>query len=51
MLRRAAEKAELTARNKDLMLSEDGAQALADLFNSFGGTAPPGAPLEGEGSN
>ncbi|KAK3365523.1 hypothetical protein B0T24DRAFT_636017 [Lasiosphaeria ovina] len=51
MLRRAAEKAELTARNKDLMLSENGAQALADLFSSFGGAAPPGAPPEGEGSN
>ncbi|KAK1762542.1 salicylate hydroxylase [Phialemonium atrogriseum] len=37
MLARAAEKAEETARNKDLFLSENGAQEMADMFKRFYG--------------
>jgi hypothetical protein len=35
MQERAKEKAEESARNKDLLLSENGAQALVDLFSMY----------------
>ncbi|KAK3318054.1 salicylate hydroxylase [Apodospora peruviana] len=47
MQRRAAEKAEETARNKDMLLSENGAQALADTFNMFRDMKAAGASPEG----
>jgi 2-polyprenyl-6-methoxyphenol hydroxylase-like FAD-dependent oxidoreductase len=35
MLARAQEKAEETAKNKDMILSENGGQAMADMFKMF----------------
>ncbi|MCJ1409905.1 hypothetical protein MMC19_003989 [Ptychographa xylographoides] len=49
MLARAREKAEETARNKDMLLSENGGQAMADMFKMFEGMAAAGGPPEGQG--
>lgn len=44
MLARAQEKAEETAKNKDLLLSENGGQAMADMFKMFEEMAAAGGP-------
>lgn len=46
MLVRATEKAEETARNKDLFLSENGAQAMADMFKMYEDMAIADGPPE-----
>ena len=46
ILARAQEKAEATVKNKDMMLSENGGQALANMFSMAYGTATSGGPLE-----
>lgn len=48
MLARAQEKAEETARNKDMLLSENGAQAMVDLFKTYEDMAAAGGPPEGK---
>ena len=47
MLARAQEKAEETVRNKDLFLSEDGGQAMADFFKVYEDVAAAGGPVQG----
>jgi 2-polyprenyl-6-methoxyphenol hydroxylase-like FAD-dependent oxidoreductase len=48
MLARAQEKAEETAKNKDMFLSENGGQAMADMFKVFEGMAPASGPPGGQ---
>jgi 2-polyprenyl-6-methoxyphenol hydroxylase-like FAD-dependent oxidoreductase len=49
MLARAQEKAEETAQNKDMFLSENGGQALADFFKTaYGDMAGAGGQVEGQ---
>jgi 2-polyprenyl-6-methoxyphenol hydroxylase-like FAD-dependent oxidoreductase len=48
MLARAQEKAEETARNKDMCLSENGGQALADMFKKAYGMMAAGELPEGK---
>ena len=43
MLALAQEKAEETAKKKDMMLSENGGQKLADIFKMFDDIAAAGA--------
>ena len=47
MLARAQVKAEETVRNKDMFLSENGAQAMADFFKVYEDMAAAGGPLQG----
>lgn len=44
MIARAQEKGEEAAKNQDLLLSENGGQALADMFKMFQGMAAAGGP-------
>jgi 2-polyprenyl-6-methoxyphenol hydroxylase-like FAD-dependent oxidoreductase len=44
MLARAQEKAEETAKNKDMFLSENGGRAMADMFKMFEGMTAAGGP-------
>ena len=46
MLARALEKAQETSKNKDLLLSENGAQAMADMFKMYKAMAGTGGPPE-----
>ena len=48
MLARAQEKAEETAKNKDMLLSENGGQAMADMFKMFEEMAAAGGPPGGQ---
>ena len=48
MLARAQDKAEETAKNQEMLLSENGGQALADMFKMFGEMAAAGVPFEGK---
>ena len=48
MLTRAQEKAEESAKNKDMLLSENGGQAMADMFKMFEEMAAAGGPPGGQ---
>jgi hypothetical protein len=48
MLARAQVKAEETVRNKNMVLSENSAQAMADFFKIYQDMAAAGGPPQGQ---